>query len=153
MFRSCVMTLYCLAKRTRPENLIAGMHCTTRTIGAIKEGEKELDRILSYLSTGWDINNLFIWINRIPFTVEFLKIQKKSKNSKILLCIFSPMIASPLTTFQIRRLLCYQDMTSFFDATTFENSTLDFVAESPCRRNKQQQHAGYNKWWYPWALD
>lgn len=49
MFRSCVMTLYYLAKRTRPEILTAVSYCATRILGATVEDEKKLDRILSYL--------------------------------------------------------------------------------------------------------
>lgn len=49
MFRSCVMTLYYLAKRTRPEILTAISYCATRTLGPTEEDEKKLDRILSYL--------------------------------------------------------------------------------------------------------
>lgn len=49
MFRSCVMTPYYLAKRTRPEILTAISYCATRILGPTEEDEKKLDRILSYL--------------------------------------------------------------------------------------------------------
>jgi hypothetical protein len=49
LFRSCVMTLYYLAKRIRPEILTAISYCATRILGPTEEDEKKLDRILSYL--------------------------------------------------------------------------------------------------------
>jgi Reverse transcriptase (RNA-dependent DNA polymerase) len=49
LFRSCVMTLYYLAKRTRPEILTAISYCATRISAPTVEDEKKLDRILSYL--------------------------------------------------------------------------------------------------------
>jgi hypothetical protein len=49
LFRSCVMTLYYLAKRTRPEILTAISYCATRISAPTEEDEKKLDRILSYL--------------------------------------------------------------------------------------------------------
>jgi hypothetical protein len=51
MFRSCVMTLYYLAKEilTRPEILTAISYCATRILGPTVEDEKKLDRVLSYL--------------------------------------------------------------------------------------------------------
>lgn len=49
LFRSCVMTLYYLAKRTRPEILTAISYCATRILGPTEEDEKKLDRVLSYL--------------------------------------------------------------------------------------------------------
>ena len=49
LFRSCVMTLYFLAKRTRPEILTAVSYCATRMLIATEEDERKLDRVLSYL--------------------------------------------------------------------------------------------------------
>ena len=49
LFRSCVMTLYYLAKRTRPEILTAISYCATRILGPTEEDEKKWDRVLSYL--------------------------------------------------------------------------------------------------------
>jgi hypothetical protein len=49
MFRSCVMTIYYLAKRVRPQVLTAISYCATRVISPTVEDEKKLDRILSYL--------------------------------------------------------------------------------------------------------
>lgn len=48
-FRSCVMTLYYLAKRTMPQILAAISYCTTRILGPTLEDQKKLDRILSYV--------------------------------------------------------------------------------------------------------
>jgi hypothetical protein len=49
LFRSSVMTLYYLAKRTRPDILTAISYCATRISAPTAEDEKKLDRILSYL--------------------------------------------------------------------------------------------------------
>ena len=49
LFRSCVMTLYYLAKRIRPEILTAISYCATRILGPTEEDETKLDRVLSYL--------------------------------------------------------------------------------------------------------
>jgi hypothetical protein len=49
LFRSCVMILYYLAKRTRPEILTAISYCATKILAPTIEDEKKLDRVLSYL--------------------------------------------------------------------------------------------------------
>ena len=49
LFRSCVMTLYYLAKRIRLEILTAISYYATRILGPTEEDEKKLDGILSYL--------------------------------------------------------------------------------------------------------
>ena len=43
------MTLYYLAKRTRPEILTAISYCATRILGPTEKDEKKLVRVLSYL--------------------------------------------------------------------------------------------------------
>ena len=49
LFHSCVMTLYYLAKRIKPEILTAVSYCATRVLSPTVEDKGKLDRILSYL--------------------------------------------------------------------------------------------------------
>jgi hypothetical protein len=48
-FHSCVMTLYYLAKRVRPQILTAISYLASRVLNPTAEDQKKLDRVLSYL--------------------------------------------------------------------------------------------------------